>query len=56
MRIEAGLINYNESGDENETLDRGYRDISGVIGPLEDGAEVSDDGEHGRRRNDRMLE
>jgi hypothetical protein len=29
---------------QKESLDRGCRDISGVIGPLAEGAEVSDDG------------
>ena len=31
-------------------MDRGCRDISGVIGPLAEGAEVSDDGADCRRR------
>jgi hypothetical protein len=44
-------------GRQKESLDRGCRDISGVMGPLAEGAEVSDDGrmadaESSRRASD----
>src|SRR5947208_2047892 len=41
---EPALSGIIKLGSQKESLDRGCRDISGVIGPLAEGAEVSDDG------------
>ena len=49
-RIGAGCILYNESGDEQESVNRECRDMSGVIRPLLEEAEVSDEGGDCRRR------
>ena len=48
-RIGAGCILYNESGDEQESVNRGCRDMSGVIGQPLEGAVMGDDGDCRRR-------
>jgi hypothetical protein len=42
---------YNSSGGKNDSVNRGCRDMSGVIGPFLDGAEV---GNAGRIVNDEL--
>jgi hypothetical protein len=42
-------------GSQKESLDRGCRDISGVVGPLAEGAEVSDDGRIADSGSERLV-